>query len=200
VSIFFAVMLVVNALILIALAWAVTLVFRDVRAHARLTGEPQCNRCGYSIRGLTSWRCPECSSDLLEVGVRGWAQLADRTPSKFTVGVHWFAACAVIGLVVVALASFAWQSFASRRGLAAHVQDDVQWYLNVGVGSLTLVVWGMGLRLGLRYIRRRQAALREAVARRGLTPFPSAPAGRSSPVAPTVPPVDAPTGPGSSVG
>lgn len=199
-SVFFVVSVVMYSVVLIIVVWCATMIVRGVRAHARLTGEPKCNRCGYSVRGLSSWRCPECSSDLLEVGVRGWGQLADRTPSKLSLAMNWFAECTLVGLIVGLLASLGWQVIASRRGLAAHVQDDVQGYLIVGVGLLTLAAWGLGVWLGLRYIRRRQAALREAVGRRGLTPFPSVPADPSAPRAPTVPPVDENTGPGSSVG
>ena len=32
--------------------------------------EPACDRCGYPARGLTTFICPECGSDLREVGIR----------------------------------------------------------------------------------------------------------------------------------
>ena len=31
--------------------------------------EPSCNACGYAVRGLPSFTCPECGSDLREVGI-----------------------------------------------------------------------------------------------------------------------------------
>jgi hypothetical protein len=31
--------------------------------------EPSCRACGYAVRGLPSFRCPECGSDLREVGI-----------------------------------------------------------------------------------------------------------------------------------
>src|SRR3954453_23556332 len=30
---------------------------------------PPCRACGYAVRGLPSFRCPECGSDLREVGI-----------------------------------------------------------------------------------------------------------------------------------
>lgn len=37
---------------------------RNTPAH------PSCGRCGYAVAGLTTLRCPECGSDLREVGIR----------------------------------------------------------------------------------------------------------------------------------
>ncbi len=34
------------------------------------TGEAVCGRCGYIVRGLPSFTCPECGSDLRQVGIR----------------------------------------------------------------------------------------------------------------------------------
>ena len=31
--------------------------------------EPSCRACGYAVRGLPSFICPECGSDLREVGI-----------------------------------------------------------------------------------------------------------------------------------
>jgi len=31
--------------------------------------EPSCRACGYAVRGLPSFTCPECGSDLREVGI-----------------------------------------------------------------------------------------------------------------------------------
>lgn len=36
---------------------------------ATATAEPCCGKCGYSVRGLDSFTCPECGSDLREVGI-----------------------------------------------------------------------------------------------------------------------------------
>ena len=40
-----------------------------IRRHQRLPG-PACGRCGYLVKGLPGWLCPECGSDLREVGIR----------------------------------------------------------------------------------------------------------------------------------
>ena len=31
--------------------------------------EPSCRACGYAVKGLPSFTCPECGSDLREVGI-----------------------------------------------------------------------------------------------------------------------------------
>ena len=31
--------------------------------------QPSCRACGYAVRGLPSFTCPECGSDLREVGI-----------------------------------------------------------------------------------------------------------------------------------
>ncbi len=33
-------------------------------------GEQSCGKCGYSVRHLTTFSCPECGADLREVGIR----------------------------------------------------------------------------------------------------------------------------------
>lgn len=38
------------------------------RASPKVT-EPSCRACGYAVRGLPSFTCPECGSDLREVGI-----------------------------------------------------------------------------------------------------------------------------------
>src|SRR5690349_5076162 len=35
----------------------------------RGSGEPGCGRCGYSPKAAVSFTCPECGSDLREVGI-----------------------------------------------------------------------------------------------------------------------------------
>ena len=36
---------------------------------ARESGEPRCGQCGYLSKGAASFTCPECGSDLREVGI-----------------------------------------------------------------------------------------------------------------------------------
>jgi class 3 adenylate cyclase/predicted RNA-binding Zn-ribbon protein involved in translation (DUF1610 family) len=40
------------------------------RRRARVAKEPTCGRCGYNVTGLSTFTCPECGSDLREVGIR----------------------------------------------------------------------------------------------------------------------------------
>lgn len=37
--------------------------------HARVRADPVCGQCGYCVRGITALTCPECGSDLREVGI-----------------------------------------------------------------------------------------------------------------------------------
>jgi hypothetical protein len=37
--------------------------------HRPAQPEPQCGKCGYTVRGISSMTCPECGSNLREVGV-----------------------------------------------------------------------------------------------------------------------------------
>jgi hypothetical protein len=34
-------------------------------------GKPVCGACGYAVAGLETLKCPECGSDLREVGITG---------------------------------------------------------------------------------------------------------------------------------
>jgi predicted RNA-binding Zn-ribbon protein involved in translation (DUF1610 family) len=36
---------------------------------ARYGDEHYCRCCGYNVRGLTGFRCPECGNDLKQVGI-----------------------------------------------------------------------------------------------------------------------------------
>lgn len=40
------------------------------RMRSRGATEPSCGQCGYAVRGLTTFTCPECGADLREVGIR----------------------------------------------------------------------------------------------------------------------------------
>ena len=60
-------------LVLAAVAgWPVLLVFltREWRRRRGMEGRgPHCGSCGYSTHGLAGLTCPECGSDLREVGI-----------------------------------------------------------------------------------------------------------------------------------
>ncbi|MBN1343855.1 MAG: hypothetical protein JXQ73_14320 [Phycisphaerae bacterium] len=50
---------------------AVVLIVRLVRGAPRhAVAEPSCGSCGYAVQGLPTFTCPECGSDLREVGIR----------------------------------------------------------------------------------------------------------------------------------
>ncbi len=43
-------------------------IFRGRSGHD--SAIPSCGKCGYASRGLTTFTCPECGSDLREVGIQ----------------------------------------------------------------------------------------------------------------------------------
>lgn len=57
------------ALVAVGMTLILSLRLRGATAPAKPTGEPGCGRCGYPARGLPSFTCPECGSDLREVGI-----------------------------------------------------------------------------------------------------------------------------------
>jgi class 3 adenylate cyclase len=88
---------------------AVTILFLR-RRRARVGGESACGKCGYLVKGLTTFTCPECGSDLREVGIlRGrQAHTRSRKPrwpllraSALPVAI-WLVGC----LIFIAIASF----------------------------------------------------------------------------------------------
>jgi predicted RNA-binding Zn-ribbon protein involved in translation (DUF1610 family) len=56
-----------------------------------------CGRCGYDVRGLSSFTCPECGSDLREVGIV-------RPRSRRGLDVGWKLLILAVGWPVGALA------------------------------------------------------------------------------------------------
>ena len=50
-------------LVVVALVWLI------VGRRRRGPTEPSCGNCGYLVHGLTTFTCPECGSDLREVGI-----------------------------------------------------------------------------------------------------------------------------------
>ncbi|MGQ9649576.1 MAG: hypothetical protein ACUVXJ_05670 [Phycisphaerae bacterium] len=57
------------ALLLVVGVPTVLLVILIMRRRGRHVGEPACGKCGYAVRGLPTFTCPECGSDLREVGI-----------------------------------------------------------------------------------------------------------------------------------
>jgi hypothetical protein len=56
-------LVVLAGLVLLAVTW-----WKQGRGRGPV-GEPSCGKCGYAVRGLASLNCPECGSDLREVGI-----------------------------------------------------------------------------------------------------------------------------------
>src|SRR5262245_27162203 len=57
---------------ILSVAFAVAFFFRRAfspAARAARVTEPSCGSCGYCVRGLEGMICPECGSDLREVGI-----------------------------------------------------------------------------------------------------------------------------------
>ncbi len=58
-------LLVLAGVVLLAVTW-----WRQGRGRGPgRVAEPSCGKCGYAVRGLASLNCPECGSDLREVGI-----------------------------------------------------------------------------------------------------------------------------------
>jgi hypothetical protein len=56
-------------LVLIALLGAAIVVMVIAKRRRRVVTDPECGKCGYCVRGLEHMTCPECGSDLREVGI-----------------------------------------------------------------------------------------------------------------------------------
>lgn len=64
-------MLIAPLLVLITI-WAI------IVARRRKVAQPQCGRCGYPVKGLPTFICPECGGDLREWGIRTQAMASPR--------------------------------------------------------------------------------------------------------------------------
>src|SRR6266700_4098720 len=56
-----------------ALGAVVTAIMLLRRRRTRPTRQPTCGQFGYNVTGLSTFTCPECGSDLRQVGIRGAA-------------------------------------------------------------------------------------------------------------------------------
>lgn len=112
---------------------------------------PACAACGYPVRGLPTFTCPECGGDLREVGIR--------TPLGWRIGrrrrVPWAAAVAVPGggliKVVVAAAMLAAPAVLIYWGLARlivyHEERDILRLTNGKDLAYVLTARGRGYRI-----------------------------------------------------
>jgi ribosomal protein L34E len=64
-----------NALLLLAflglIALVILIVGVSILVVRRRKTKPVCGACGYAVAGLEALKCPECGSDLREVGIKG---------------------------------------------------------------------------------------------------------------------------------
>lgn len=62
----------------------------------------RCGKCGYNVRGIESWTCPECGADLREVGILGKRQAGGKF---FFATMAWLCFITLAGLLVTFVAT-----------------------------------------------------------------------------------------------
>jgi hypothetical protein len=106
----------------LAIAVAFVVIVRRRRPRALSTAghtapnDPRCGKCGYIVRGVPSLHCPECGSDLREVGIVTPAHR--RAAGPFPHAVIWtlvllLVAVPVAGLLIQALPH--WRQYTTSR-------------------------------------------------------------------------------------
>ena len=96
----------ISFVFLLVLILGAVLGFLLIRRMARredLSHGAVCGKCGYSVRGLTTFTCPECGSDLREVGIYSpmMRQKVGGVPSTIAAKVTvWSVMILVIGILV----------------------------------------------------------------------------------------------------
>ena len=89
--------------LLLFLVVVVLVVLAVLMLKRRRSGEqqPACGKCGYFVKGLTTFTCPECGSDLREVGIM---TAGSRRPlSALAKGIIWTIALPLPALLVSSL-------------------------------------------------------------------------------------------------
>lgn len=86
------------AILIVLLLWR-----RFAVPRASSPATPVCGRCGYSARGLPTFTCPECGSDLREVGIL--IPGVHRTPVFGSLGpsIAWSLFLGIVALVITSL-------------------------------------------------------------------------------------------------
>jgi len=64
--------------------------------------QPCCAACRYKVRGLQSWTCPECGSDLREVGILTRGLRVVRSISTFEMIALWTSMIGTIAVLSIA--------------------------------------------------------------------------------------------------
>lgn len=113
--------LIILGVLLVLAAWFLLWLARGRAAGAtaerdEATETGTCGACGYAVRGLQSWTCPECGADLQRVGVRPAARDSRR---RAKVG---FALLAVLLMIVLFLALMVPTRVASPPPVSAPTQ------------------------------------------------------------------------------
>lgn len=86
-------------LLIVLLAVVIGIVTHVSRKRAAGFGETACGQCGYNVRGLSSFICPECGGDLRDVGiVKG-----GRTGGKKWIHLLWIIPVWVVGCMLLGM-------------------------------------------------------------------------------------------------
>jgi len=83
-------------LLLAMIVGLVAVVWARRRKRPKIS-EPSCGQCGYAVRGLPGFTCPECGSDLREVGIATPQMRPTGSPILAAIG--WTVLVAVVGLI-----------------------------------------------------------------------------------------------------
>jgi len=102
--------LLVIVILLALIAAGITLIILGlVGRKPRLSDGGVCGKCGYSVKGLSALNCPECGSDLREVGIERPGGVAGKN-------VALIGGLVLLGLVLMCvITTFLWGTAANQR-------------------------------------------------------------------------------------
>ena len=129
--------------VVLALATAGGLLFWRRR---RPSAEPVCGRCGYCVTGLTTFICPECGSDLREVGIVGGCHAGGASsPAQWPLALRLTGWTLAVGCIafVASWAAHQWLWPADwSRGVVLQLRDDAAGHQVEMQGSRIVRAWG----------------------------------------------------------
>src|SRR5687767_3475956 len=74
-----------------------------VRMSRRFPGAPTCGRCRYVVTGVPTFTCPECGSDLRQVGITpAHAPISPRTAARWWLILNGFALLGTLAFILLA--------------------------------------------------------------------------------------------------
>lgn len=82
------------------------LLFDWLRTPVQIGQDSGCGKCGYSVRGATHFSCPECGSDLREVGITRPNSSRERKKIAFFVVSVMPVALIISRLIIYAIRAF----------------------------------------------------------------------------------------------